>query len=200
MLFLMCHTDSEEMKAWRGGILSHRIWSFLVLSERMDGAGPSSIKQLGNHTFSTKMLSRKSWMTETTAHYWVSWPNINCKVFLMIKSKYRGHVSVMFISMTLFKSLASIRFYFYVNEYVYSSRTDQKYYLIILNKCCSFELFYSSKNLKKNGNPNSKQFSTLIIIINVYWTANPHIRLISEDHVTLKMGVMMLKIQFYNQK
>ncbi len=38
-------------------------------------------------------------------------------------------------------------------------------------------------------------FSTLIIIRNVSWTANQHIRMISEDYVTLKTGVMMLKIQ-----
>ncbi len=37
-------------------------------------------------------------------------------------------------------------------------------------------------------------FSTLIIR-NVPWAANQHMRMISEDHVTLKTGVMMLKIQ-----
>ncbi len=35
-------------------------------------------------------------------------------------------------------------------------------------------------------------FSTLIIIRNVSRAANQHIRIISEDHVTLKTGVMML--------
>ncbi len=38
-------------------------------------------------------------------------------------------------------------------------------------------------------------FSTLIIIRNVSWAVNQYIRMISEDHVTLKTGVMMLKIQ-----
>ncbi len=38
-------------------------------------------------------------------------------------------------------------------------------------------------------------FTTLTIIINVSWAANQHIIMISEDHVTLKTGVMMLKIQ-----
>ncbi len=38
-------------------------------------------------------------------------------------------------------------------------------------------------------------FSTLIIIRNVSWAATQHIRMISEDHVTLKTAVMMLKIQ-----
>ncbi len=30
---------------------------------------------------------------------------------------------------------------------------------------------------------------------NLFWAANQHIRMISEDHVTLKTEVMMLKIQ-----
>ncbi len=38
-------------------------------------------------------------------------------------------------------------------------------------------------------------FSTLLIIRNGSWAANQHIRMISEDHVPLKTGVMMLKIQ-----
>ncbi len=38
-------------------------------------------------------------------------------------------------------------------------------------------------------------FSTLIIIRNVCWAVNQYIIMISEDHVTLKTGVMMLKIQ-----
>ncbi len=40
-------------------------------------------------------------------------------------------------------------------------------------------------------------FSTLIIIRNISWAANQHIRMISEDHVTLNTGVMMLKILQY---
>ncbi len=43
-------------------------------------------------------------------------------------------------------------------------------------------------------------FSTLIIIRNVSWAANQYIIMISEDHVTLKTGVMMLKIQLWSQK
>ncbi len=39
--------------------------------------------------------------------------------------------------------------------------------------------------------------STLIIIRNVSWAANNHIIMISEDHVTLKTGAMMLKIQLF---
>ncbi len=61
----------------------------------------------------------------------------------------------------------------------------------ISNKCCSFELSkYWAAQL----------FSTLIMIRNVSWAANQHIRMISEDHVTLKTGVMMLKIQLWSQK
>ncbi len=40
-------------------------------------------------------------------------------------------------------------------------------------------------------------FSTLIIIRNASWAVNQHIRMISEDHVTMKTGVMMLKIQIW---
>ncbi len=36
----------------------------------------------------------------------------------------------------------------------------------------------------------------IIILINVSWTENQYIRMLSEDHVTLKTGVMMLKM-FY---
>ncbi len=32
------------------------------------------------------------------------------------------------------------------------------------------------------------------------WAADQHIRMISEDHVTLKTGVMMLKIQLWSQQ
>ncbi len=40
----------------------------------------------------------------------------------------------------------------------------------------------------------AQRFSTLIIIRNVSWAVNQYIIMISEDHVTLKTGVMMLKI------
>ncbi len=42
---------------------------------------------------------------------------------------------------------------------------------------------------------NKKQHNLRLIIINVCWAVNQHIIMISEDHVTLKTGVMMLKIQ-----
>ncbi len=58
----------------------------------------------------------------------------------------------------------------------------------ISNKCCFFKR--SSKN----------PVSTLIIIRNVPSAVNQHIIMISEDHVTLKTGVMMLKIQLGSQK
>ncbi len=38
-------------------------------------------------------------------------------------------------------------------------------------------------------------FSTFKEIINVSWASKQHIRMISEDHVTLKTGVMIQKIQ-----
>ncbi len=69
----------------------------------------------------------------------------------------------------------------------------------ISNKCCSFDISINQIILKnkmchclhknmKHIQP-SKLFSTLIIIRNQY------IIMISEDHVTLKTVVMMLKIQ-----
>ncbi len=57
---------------------------------------------------------------------------------------------------------------------------------------------YSSKNLEKE---NVSQFSQKYEAAqNVSWAANQHIRMISEDHVTLKTGVMLLKIQLWSQK
>ncbi len=61
-----------------------------------------------------------------------------------------------------------------------------------------FFFTYSSKNVKKEKyiifsskiwgtNPNNNQ----------KWRSNQHISMISEDHVTLKTGVMMLKIQLH---
>ncbi len=58
-------------------------------------------------------------------------------------------------------------------------------FLIMKNKMSRFPQKYWSAQL----------FSTLIIIRNVSWASNQHIIMISEDHVALKTGVMMLKIQ-----
>ncbi len=44
----------------------------------------------------------------------------------------------------------------------------------------------------------AKRVSTLLR--NISWAADHHIRMISEDHVTLKTAVMMLKIQLWSQK
>ncbi len=63
--------------------------------------------------------------------------------------------------------------------------TNIFYYQRILKKVSRFPPKYEATQL----------FSTLMIIRNVSWAANQHIRLISEDHVTLKTAVMMLKIQ-----
>ncbi len=63
------------------------------------------------------------------------------------------------------------------------------------NKCCSIELYihqlYHSFHTKYSS---AQVFSTLIIIRNVSWAVNQYIIMISEDHVTLKTAVMMLKI------
>ncbi len=58
-------------------------------------------------------------------------------------------------------------------------------------------LFFSNIFIKKYDLSQKYEaaqlFSTLIIIINVSWAANRYIRMISDDHVTLKTGGMMLK-------
>ncbi len=58
-------------------------------------------------------------------------------------------------------------------------------------------VLFIKESWKKNQFPQkyeaAQPFSTLII-------RNHHIRMISEDHVTLKTGVMILKIQLWSQK
>ncbi len=74
----------------------------------------------------------------------------------------------------------------------------------VLNKRCSFELSINLWILKNKMHQfpqkycAARLFSTSIIIRNVSWAANQHIIMISEDHVTLKTGVMMLKIQLWS--
>ncbi len=48
-----------------------------------------------------------------------------------------------------------------------------------------------------------KFFNSIFNVYNKFfspWAANQHMIMISEDHVTLKTGVMMLKIQLWSQK
>ncbi len=78
----------------------------------------------------------------------------------------------------------------------------------ISNKCCFNFLFIKESWKIKYITVYTKIFSRtivfnnncLIIIRNVSWAANHHIRMISEDHVTLKTGVMIQKIQLWSQK
>ncbi len=80
------------------------------------------------------------------------------------------------------------------------------YLIFISHKCCSSELIIHLWILKNKMHQFPQKycaaqlFSTLIIIRNVSWAVNQHIIMISEDHVTLKTGVMMLKIQLWSQK
>ncbi len=68
----------------------------------------------------------------------------------------------------------------------------------ISNKCCSFELSVQLWILKNKTYPgfhkNMQQHNGFL-----HWAENQHIIMISEDHVTLKTGVMMLKNQFRSQ-
>ncbi len=64
-----------------------------------------------------------------------------------------------------------------------------------------FWTFYSPKSPEKWITVSTKYeaaqlFLTLTILRHFSWAANQVIRMISEDHVTLKNGVIMLKIQF----
>ncbi len=79
------------------------------------------------------------------------------------------------------------------------------YKIFCFKQMLFFWTFYSSKNPGKKiyqfpQKYEAAQLFSTLIIINVSWAANQHIRMISEDHVTLKTGVMMLKIQLWSQK
>ncbi len=67
------------------------------------------------------------------------------------------------------------------------------YFLFIKESWKKYHRFQKKQKTKKKQ--AAQLFPTLIIIRNVSWAANQHIIMISEDHVTLKTGVMMLKIQ-----
>ncbi len=71
-----------------------------------------------------------------------------------------------------------------------------------VTKCCCF--FNSSVNPEELNvrwftqiNCATQLFLTSIIIRDVSWGVNQYIIMISEDHVTLKTAVMMLKIQLH---
>ncbi len=72
----------------------------------------------------------------------------------------------------------------------------------ISNKCCSFKIKVLNNKMSKFAQKYeaAQLSSTLIIIRNVSWAANQHIIMISEDHVTLKTGLTMLKIQLWSPK
>ncbi len=66
----------------------------------------------------------------------------------------------------------------------------------ISDKCCSSEHSVHQRNLKKFY---SAVFN-IIIIINVFEQQISILEWFLKDHVTLKTEVMMLKIQFWNQR
>ncbi len=114
----------------------------------------------------------------------------------------------------LFKSLGSVRFFKEMNTL--SSKKDTliwpevtiKTFIMSQNfyfkSMLFFWSFYSSKNPRKKNvawfpqkYEAARLFLRMIIIRNVSWAANQHIEWFLKDHVTLKTGVMMLKIQLY---
>ncbi len=93
-----------------------------------------------------------------------------------------------------FKSLKLVRFFLKKLIFSFSKhalnwlKVTVKTFIInkisLSNKCCSFELSIHQKILKQNvslfPHEAAQLFSTLIIIRNVSWAANQHIRMISE--------------------
>ncbi len=73
-------------------------------------------------------------------------------------------------------------------------------YISISNKCCSFE--HSNHKIIIEENVSQFPQKYILSVFNIdnnnekyLLIINQHIRMISEDHVTLKTEVMMLKIQ-----
>ncbi len=51
----------------------------------------------------------------------------------------------------------------------------------------------STKNIKQHN-----FFQNVLILRNIYWAANEHIRVISEDHVTLETGLIAEKAALHH--
>ncbi len=88
--------------------------------------------------------------------------------------------------------LTKVYFYFIlITNYIYNVT---KYF--ISNKCCSFELSIHLWILKNNMCHSFHQkISCSMTVFNIDNNQKWFIIMISEDHVTLKTGVMMLEIQ-----
>ncbi len=77
----------------------------------------------------------------------------------------------------------------------------QKMY--ILNKAVLLNFIFIKQSGKKyHGFHKNMKHATIFNIDNteMFLSRKQHIKMISEDHVTLKTGVMMLKIQIWSQK
>ncbi len=130
-----------------------------------------------------------------------------CRSVFLTHTHTHTHTHIQFPHLTL----SIISLYFFTKEIFNRSKVLQKIMLqnvtlqkmFISNKCWSFELSIHQR-IPKNKDVSwfpqkyevAQLFSTLIIIRNVSWEVNQNIRFISEDHVTLKTGEMMLKIHF----
>ncbi len=153
---------------------------------------------------------------------------LNCNLFLWSKLYFQHHYSSLQCHMILQKSFLIIInvendqcaekiFYraklinlFRTNALNWSKVSVKTNYVTVdfyFTQTLFFWTLCSSVNPEKQNVSQFPQtycaaqlFSTLIIIRNVSWAANQHIIMISEDHVTLKTGVMMLKIQIWSQK
>ncbi len=80
--------------------------------------------------------------------------------------------------------------YYYVENSCAASYSIQESFVMLdvvtLNKKCYPQLLNGNVWWFSQKYCAAQLFSTLIIIRNVSWAANQHIRMISEDHVTLK--------------
>ncbi len=88
---------------------------------------------------------------------------------LLITSESKGIYNV--TKMFIFQNIVALSHFLFIKEY----------WKNIMHYCC--HKIWSS--------------TTVFIIRNVTLAANQYNRMISEDHVTLKTGAMMLKIQYY---
>ncbi len=81
-------------------------------------------------------------------------------------------------------------FYYFISVDVMSQVIKKIFFMVLVYN----NNLFSGNNQNYNNNLFSGNNQ------NVSWAANQHIRMISEDHVTLKTGVMMLNIQLWSQE
>ncbi len=130
---------------------------------------------------------------------WFLWSKLIFSIITPVTRSFRIHFNILKKHLLILCFKQTTRFFFYYTEWSF------EWYCIVYNVTKSFlfqinvdlwiflyiiESWKNVINCLNIDNNNNKCF----------WAANQHIILISEDHVTLKTGVMMLKIQLWSQK